>query len=178
MAQRHRDHQRFLHELRERQPAVQRKGRAHERGVDRAVAQLRHKRFAVALRQRHFNFRVALAVLADQLGHHAVERRRLGEPQRQFAHLAARGALGRAHGRIGALQDVLRARQECASGVVQRHPAARAVKKGRAHFLFKLADLLAERRLCHAQQLGRAREMLGLGCDDEIAKMAQFHIDI
>ncbi|MNV64940.1 hypothetical protein D3C71_1576060 [compost metagenome] len=83
-----------------------------------------------------------------------------------------------AHCGIGALQNVLRARQERAARVVQRHAAPGPVEQRRAHFLFQLADLLAERRLRHAQQFGRAREVLGLGRHDEIAQMAQFHIDI
>ena len=161
----------------EGQVAVQREGRPHEGRVERALAQLRDQGFAVALGQRHFHIRVALPVLADQLGHDGIERGAFGEAQRQLAHLAARRAPGGLQRRVGALQDVLGAGQEGASGIVQPHAAALAVEQRRANLCFQLADLLRQRRLRHAQLLGGLREVLGFGGGDEIAQMPQFHID-
>ena len=119
-----------------------------------------------------------MAVLPDQPGHHAVERSRFREPQRQLADLAARRPLRGQHGRLGALQDVLRAGQEGAARVVQRHAPAVAVEQRRADFLLQLADLLRQRRLRHAQLFGGAGEVFGLGGGDEITQVAQFHIGI
>ena len=96
----------------------------------------------------------------------------------RFADLAARGPARRLHRVLRALQDVLRAGQEGAAGIVQADPAATAVEQRRAHFLFQLADLLRQRRLRHAQLFGRAGEVLGLGRGHEIAQVAQFHIGI
>lgn len=82
------------------------------------------------------------------------------------------------HRVVRALQDVLRARQEGAAGVVQADAAPAPVEQRRADFLFQLPDLLRQRRLRHAKLLGRAGEVLGLGRGDEIAQVAQFHIGI
>ncbi|MCY1228651.1 hypothetical protein D9M72_409780 [compost metagenome] len=118
-----------------------------------------------------------MPVLPDQFGHHAAERRGFRESQGQFADLAARRALRGQDGGLRALKNVLRAGEEGAARVVQDDAAAGAVEQRRADLLLQLADLLGQRRLRHAQLFRRAREVLGLGGGDEIAQMAEFHMD-
>ncbi len=55
----------------------------------------------------------------------------------------------------------------------QPHAAPRALEQPHAERLFQHLDLLAERRLRHAEPLGRLAEMLLVGDGQEVRKMAQ-----
>ena len=51
----------------------------------------------------------------------------------------------------------------------------RAGEQRRTKFLFKLANLLAQWRLAHAQPLGCASEIQGVGERYGVAEVSQFH---
>ena len=72
-------------------------------------------------------------------------------------------------------QDRLGVGQEGAAGVGQADAARMAHEQGGVDLALERADLLAERRLLHAQLLGRARDVALMGDGDEVAEMAQFH---
>src|SRR2546427_338256 len=56
----------------------------------------------------------------------------------------------------------------------QLHAAMAAHEQARADEVFQLADLLAERRLRHAQPLGRLAEVQRIGDGKEVTQMAEF----
>ncbi len=58
----------------------------------------------------------------------------------------------------------------------QLHAAGQPMKQRRAHLLFEFADLLAERRLGHAQRLGGAGKALFVCHGHQVAQVTEFHI--
>ncbi len=76
--------------------------------------------------------------------------------------------LGLGQGRAGLIE-------KNAPRLGQRDPAAAAFEQAHAQQVLQRTDLLAERRLRHAEILCRAPEMQLVGDGDEIAQMAKFH---
>src|SRR5690606_31018790 len=72
-------------------------------------------------------------------------------------------------------EDSPRAGQERSSGVRQHDTAADAIEERRAHGLFELLDLLAERRLRNAAAACGAADGASFRRGDEVAKLMQFH---
>ena len=72
-------------------------------------------------------------------------------------------------------QNLLGVGQEGAAGVGQAHAARMAQEQGGIDLALERLDLLAERRLLHAQPLRRARDVPFMRDGDEIAKVTQFH---
>ncbi len=52
-----------------------------------------------------------------------------------------------------------------------------ADEQRRLDLLLQRLDLLRQRRLLHVQLLGGARDVAFLGHGDEVAEVAQFHVD-
>src|SRR5262245_39322537 len=68
--------------------------------------------------------------------------------------------------------------EESAAGVGELDAAWLAAEQLHIEFALQRLDLLAERRLLHAEPLGGARDVRFLGDRDEIAKVPQFHCHI
>ena len=62
------------------------------------------------------------------------------------------------------------------SGVGELDAARQATEQLHVELALQRANLLAERRLLHAEPLGRPRDMPFLGDGDEIAKMTELHV--
>ena len=145
-------------------------GPLHERHVGAAVAQ--HPRLVSHAAQQHLDLgRVRLGgVGVEKLPQQFVIRAGLRR-QRQAVR-GGRGAAGAAGGRGGSVED--------GAGLVEQHltrtgqgdAAAVAFEQGDAEAPFELLNRPGQRRLSHAEALGRPAEVQLLGDGDEVPELA------
>ena len=94
-----------------------------------------------------------------------------GDAKRNLALLASRGALHLLGGAFELREDGARIVEHCAAGIGQLDAARLAAEQLHIELALERLDLLAERRLLHAEPLGRPGDVALLGDRDEIAKM-------
>jgi hypothetical protein len=92
-----------------------------------------------------------------------------------FAFLGRRGGANRLNGFVRAAEHFSRFIEEEASAIGQAQGGSAAFEKRGSKFLFKVANLAAERRLRHVQTLGSPGDVLLLGHGNKVAEMAKFH---
>src|SRR5262245_57013258 len=102
--------------------------------------------------------------------------RRAREPDGDFPLLAARGAPGRRERMIDVGQDRTGIGEQRRAGVGQLDAARLAAKQLHIELPLQCANLLAERRLLHAEPFRRPRDVLYLGDGDEISKVPELHL--
>ena len=151
---------------------------ADEGDVQAFLAQARQKVGRAAFLQHEGDVGPRRPELADGARHQRMEWCRGGEAHGDAAGLAARRAAGPGRGAIDRGQHRLGIGQEGAPGIGQPDAARMAHEQGRVDLLFQRLDLLRQRRLLHVQLLRRARDVALTGDGDEVAEMAEFHLDI
>ena len=78
--------------------------------------------------------------------------------------------------RADRFEDAARVAQERAPGVAQRHALRVAAEQRHAELDLEGADLLAQRRLLDAEHGSGTRDVPCLGDSDEVAQVAQLHM--
>ena len=91
----------------------------------------------------------------------------------QQSDLAARGALRHQGRHLQLLQELERLRKEQCADLRELDFALGPLEEVNAELLFELPDLPAQRRLRHAQALGRPREVQLFGDSDEKIRVAE-----
>ena len=105
-----------------------------------------------------------------------MERRRTGEADGDAPQFAARGAARGGERVVDMGEDGAGIGQQRTAGLGQLDAARLAAQQLHVEFALQRADLLAERRLLHAEPLGGAGDVAFFGDGDEVAEVAQFHL--
>ena len=144
------------------------------RGVDPAVAQLLDRTGRVEFLQGYFHFRPLLAKAREQLWKHLIEcRRQIAD--RQLAALAGFRLPRRLLHPVGLLDQPVGFTQGRFAALGQPDAAPGALEQCDTDGAFQRLDLLAERRLRHAEPTRRAAEIQLFSHRNEGTDMAQFH---
>ena len=125
--------------------------------------------------QYQSNARMPGAIGEDGCRHRLGEQGGGKQPDHHLPDLPAMRARGHQPRALGLGDGGARLGQEKAAGFGQRHGTAGAVEQAHLQLLLQRADLLAERRLGHAEAFRGAAEVQFLGHGDEVAEVTQFH---
>jgi len=142
--------------------------------VREQVVDLRLRRL---LAQIERDLRPGGAKVAQQPGHHIGEGHRAGKAHGQPAGLAAADLPGLRNGVFHRVENAPRQRQQGVAGGRALHSTAPTGEQGHAELGFQRLDLLAQRRLRDVQALRGSGEVALFGHGDEVAQMAQVHIE-
>ena len=151
-------------------------GQAQDGGIQLLAHQIAHQVGHAVLDGVQADLRPGLTKVVDELQHARVQHGGAGKAEAQRAQLATSDAPGLLHGLLGLRQYPLGILIEAQPRLGQLHAAGQPVKQRRAHLLFEFADLLAERRLGHAQRLGGAGKALFVCHGHQVAQVTEFHI--
>ena len=153
-------------------------GRAHKGRVQPLLQQCIHELARARLLQRHRDAGHLLAEHAQHAGHEGMQCGRAGETHGQPARIAAGGTAHHFGQPIGAGQQrpgLFQQRQPRRRGP---HAARQALHQLHAQFVLKALQQSRQRRLLHAQALGRAGDVAFLGDGDKGAQLAKLgHIN-
>ena len=153
-------------------------GRAHKGRVQPLVQQCIHEFTRARLLQRHGHAGHLLAEHAQHAGDKGMQRGRAGEAHGQPARLAPGGTAHHLGQHVTALQQRLGLFQQRQPRRRGPHAARQALHQLHAQFVLQALQQPRQRRLLHAQALGRAGDVAFLGDGDKGAQLAKLgHIN-
>jgi len=163
LAARHGQHKGVVEERRHAEPrALAGRFGGDQGDIETAIFEPRQQRLGAAFADREAQFRQAAGQGREDFGQE-IGRDRRDQTETHCAPGQALLRLGEGIHRLGALDRLLRQRQEFAAEWRGAHAILVAVEQGGATDLLQCQNLLRQSRLRHGRRLGRAAEMAGLG---------------